>query len=358
MNKRTALFAQHQADDARIVPFAGWDMPLHYGSQVAEHNVVRTGAGMFDVSHMTVLDVAGPASEDNLRRWVANDVARLEQPGDALYGAMLNECAGVVDDLIVYRADDGFRMVTNAGTRDKVLAWLDANSEGEVVVNERALSIIAVQGPDAIARFTTATGIRWASDLKPFTARDHGTWFVARTGYTGESGVEVILPDDDAQELWRALRAVDVAPVGLGARDTLRLEAGLNLYGQDMDDDVNPLEANMGWTIRWRPEERAFIGRPVLENVRNEGANRDLVGIVLDARGVMRTGQVVRTSRGDGVVTSGIFSPTLGYSIALARLPAGVRGNVEVIIRDKPVPAYTVKVPFVRYGKRVFKRDE
>jgi aminomethyltransferase len=351
---RTALHDAHVTAGGRMVDFAGWRMPLHYGSQIAEHHAVRGSAGVFDVSHMTIIDLGGDGALPLLRRLVANDVARLDGPGKALYGVLLNESGGVIDDLIVYRRDVGYRVVANAGTRTKVLDWLAArNDEGaDVVVAE--LAMLAVQGPEAIARFEGASGWVDVADIASFHAAELGGWMVARTGYTGEDGVEVILPGEDAVSLWQRLLDAGVVPAGLGARDTLRLEAGLNLYGQDMDESVSPLEANLAWTIAWKPDDRRFIGREALERQRADGVPSRLTGLVLEERGVLRHGTRVETDAGDGVVTSGIFSPTLGYSIALARLPRTARGECRVELRGQLKPARIVKPPFVRHGRKVF----
>ncbi len=337
-----------------MVAFAGWEMPLHYGSQIAEHKAVRGGAGMFDVSHMTVVDVGGVAARAFLRRLLANDVAKLSAPGEALYGVMLNHHGGIIDDLIVYRLQGGFRMVVNASTRDKVLSWLrQENAEG-AAIEERDLAMVAVQGPDAIARFEAASGWRDVADIAPFRLVERDGWMLARTGYTGEDGVEAVLPSDDAVTLWSALAEVGVQPAGLGARDTLRLEAGLNLYGQDMDESTSPLVSNLAWTVAWKPEDRAFVGREALADERARGPATKLAGLVLESRGVLRHGQQVRTDAGDGVITSGIFSPTLGYSIALARLPRAAAGSAEVEVRGDWKRVRVVKPPFVRNGEKVF----
>ena len=319
--RRTPLYAAHVAAGARLVPFAGWEMPVHYGSQLAEHHAVRAGAGMFDVSHMAIIDLAGAGCREFLQRLVANDVDRLTHPGKALYGVLLNEAGGVIDDLIVYRRSMGYRIVSNAGTRARVLPWLAAHNREGLEILERDLAMIAVQGPQALERFAAVTGIAGLDGLSSFNALEQDEWMVARTGYTGEDGVEVMLPGAAARSLWDDLAAAGVSPVGLAARDTLRLEAGLNLYGQDMDETTSPLVANLGWTIAWEPGTRDFIGRKALEALRGAGVQERLTGLVMEARGVLRHGQRVRTAVGDGIITSGIFSPTLGYSIALARVP-------------------------------------
>ena len=350
MNKRTALFDEHVAAGARMVEFAGWDMPLTYGSQVAEHHAVRNAAGVFDVSHMTVVDIAGSGALAFLRRLLAGDAARLVDPGQAMYTVLLNEAAGIIDDLIAYRLQDGYRLVVNAATRGKVLAWLRGHAAGEVAIAERQLAMLAVQGPAAMQTFARVADLSGLASLARFHAAHAGDWMIARTGYTGEDGVEVMLPNDQAPALWRELVAAGVAQAGLGARDTLRLEAGLNLYGMDMDEHTSPLAANLGWTVHWRPDDRDFIGRRALAAERAAGPAARLAGLALAVKGVMRHGQRVLTSAGEGVVTSGIFSPTLGYSIALARLPVAAAGEVEVLVRDRPRPAGIVRPPFFRRG--------
>ncbi len=361
MTQQTVLNAAHRALGARMVDFGGWDMPLHYGSQVEEHHQVRRDAGMFDVSHMTVVDLTGPRVREFLRRLVANSVDKLQKPGKALYTTMLNAQGGVIDDLIVYfMSEDWFRLVVNAATRDKDLAWISAQAQAfDVAVRERPeFGMVAVQGPNAREK---VIGLLREEDRAPvsklvrFSAREARTdggiaVFVARTGYTGEDGFEVVVPEADAEAFWNALLAAGVKPAGLGARDTLRLEAGMNLYGQDMDETVSPYEAALGWTVAL-DEGRDFVGRGVLERQHADGAPRQMIGIVMDEKGVLRHGQKVLTDNGIGEVLSGTFSPTLGKAIAFARVPAGAPGAVRVDIRGKEVPVRVVKVPFVRDGK-------
>ena len=353
--RRTALYELHVAAKARMVPFAGWSMPLNYGSQIAEHHEIRRAAGMFDVSHMTIIDLTGTGARELLARLFANDVDKAA-PGRAVYGVLLNGTGGIIDDVIVYGRDSGYRVVSNAATREKVLDWLGVHAvEYDVEVNERLdLALIAVQGPNALRTFSAATAMDVA-DLRAFSARELNGWMVARTGYTGEDGVEVALPNDQAGALWQRLSNAGVAPAGLAARDTLRLEAGLLLYGQDMDETTSPLESNLGWTVAWDPSERDFVGREALERQRSRGPERVLRGVVLTGRGVIRNGQQVETNAGDGTVTSGIFSPTLGYSIGFARLPRGATGDCLIEIRRSDIPGRIVRPPFVRQGKQVFK---
>jgi len=357
MGQRTPLYDQHLALGAKMVAFGGWDMPLHYGSQVEEHHQVRRDCGVFDVSHMTVVDVAGDQASAYLQHLLANDVARLKSPGRALYSAMLNERGGVIDDLIVYLTDWGYRLVVNASTRDKDLAWMQAQAaDFAVEINERPqLAMLAIQGPHARARTAELVSQARATliqELKPFQGLAEGDWFIGRTGYTGEDGLEIILPAEQAPDFLSELVGAGIPPIGLGARDTLRLEAGLNLYGQDMTEEVSPLAANMGWTVAWEPAERDFVGRAALEQQRAEGDLPKLVGLVLEERGVLRAHQVVRVNGvGDGEITSGSFSPTLGKSIALARVPAGTAERAEVEIRGKWYPVRVVQPTFVRHGK-------
>ena len=358
MTRATVLNPVHREMGARMVPFGGWDMPLHYGSQIGEHHAVRRDAGMFDVSHMLVLDLEGAGASGFLRHLLANDVARLSTPGKALYSCMLNPDGGVIDDLIVYFvADRHYRMVVNAATADTDLEWIEhhADGSGVEISARRDLAMIAVQGPRArsTALPLLPPGLQQpAADLTPFSSCNDGGWFVARTGYTGEDGFEIMVPADEAARLWRELAAAGVAPCGLGARDTLRLEAGMNLYGTDMDAGVSPLESGLAWTVAFEPAERDFIGRAALEALRAAGGLRRFVGVVLEGRGVLRTHQPLSCGTGQvGEITSGGFSPTLERSIALARIAPGEIADLQVEIRGKRLPVRVVKPPFVRHGK-------
>ncbi len=355
MAKRTPLYEAHVAAGAKIVDFAGWEMPINYGSQIEEHHKVRKDAGMFDVSHMRAVDVAGKDAQAYLRRLIANDVAKLVLPGKALYSCMLKEDGGVIDDLIVYFfTPTRYRVVVNAGTAEKDLAWMKTQAVGfEVTVVDRPeLAMIAVQGPNARERFWAAFPVGRAPTLllQPFQATEWDGWLVARTGYTGEDGFEITLPAAQAVAVWDKLKAVGVAPIGLGARDTLRLEAGMNLYGLDMDESQNPLESGLTWTIDLKDAGRDFIGRKALEAMKPA---RQLKGLLLLDRGVLRSHQKVVTAQGEGETTSGSFAPTLNQSIALARVPVGVNigDTVEVEIRDKRLKAKVVKPTFARHGK-------
>ena len=360
MGKRTPLYDRHLAAGARMVDFGGWDMPLHYGSQIEEHHQVRRDAGMFDVSHMAVVDITGLDAKPWLQRLLANDVARLGEIGRALYSAMLNIDGGILDDLIVYRTEDGYRLVLNAGTRDKDLAWMQQQVDGAAVtLTERTeLAMLAVQGPRArelCASVLSESRAALISILKPFEGQPEGTWFIARTGYTGEDGLEIMLPADEVAELWQALLDAGCQPCGLGARDTLRLEAGLNLYGADIDERTSPLAANMGWTIAWQPVDREFIGRQALEAQRQAGDQPKQVGLVLNERAVLRAHQtVIVDGVGEGEITSGSFSPTLGCSIALARVPAATGSTARVDIRGRQLDVRVIRPGFVRNGKPIF----
>ena len=358
MTRHTPLFDLHHKLGARMVDFGGWDMPLQYGSQIAEHHAVRRGAGVFDVSHMCIADLTGARVRPFLQRLLANDVGKLKSPGKALYSCMLNETGGVIDDLIVYfLGDSWFRAVVNAGTRDKDLAWIRRHAaDFAVEVRERTdLAMLAVQGPDAragAAGLLSPAGAAGALALEPFFGREIDGWFVARTGYTGEDGFEVMLPAADAERAWRALNSAGVVSCGLGARDTLRLEAGMSLYGSDMDERTNPFESGLAWTVALEPRQRTFIGREALEAIRARGPGRRLVGLLLEGRGVLRSHQrVIVPDAGEGEITSGTFSPTLERSIALARVPAGAAAGVQVDIRGKLQPARIVRPPFVRHGR-------
>ncbi|MCG8671382.1 MAG: glycine cleavage system aminomethyltransferase GcvT [Pseudomonadales bacterium] len=360
MGSKTALYDKHLASNAKIVDFGGWDMPIHYGSQIEEHNAVREAAGMFDVSHMTIVDIAGEGAEDYLRYLLANDVAKLKVVGKALYSGMLNEDGCVIDDLIVYRTADGFRVVVNCATREKDLAWMEKQAANFAVeLQERPdLGIVAIQGPKAIEAVKTvlADQAELISQLGVFFGQPAGDWFIARTGYTGEDGLEIMVPNDAVENFWQQLLDAGVRACGLGARDTLRLEAGMNLYGSDMDETVTPLESAMGWTVAWEPESRDFIGRAALTAQKANGVPHKLVGLVLEERGVLRGHQKVVVAEGEeGEITSGTFSPTLGYSIALARVPASVGSNAKVEIRKKLLDVKVVRPPFVRNGERVYK---
>jgi len=358
MIRKTILNDAHRKLGARMVDFGGWDMPVNYGSQIDEHHVVRNGVGMFDVSHMTVIDIHGPQAKLFLQYLLANDVAKLTRQGKALYSCMLNETAGIIDDLIVYFLDDeNYRLVVNASTREKDLAWIEQQAKAfDVSVSERSqLAMIAVQGPKARQKVCPILPERLglsAAEIKPFSACWFGEWFVGRTGYTGEDGFEIMLPEDKAEGFWNQLLQVGVKPCGLGARDTLRLEAGMNLYGQDMDENQNPLESGLAWTIAWQPSDREFIGRAALDVIKKQGLNSKFVGLLLEEKGVLRGHQPVVLDDGSvGEITSGGYSPTMARSIALARVPASIGETCKIDMRGKLKEATVVKPCFVRQGE-------
>ncbi|MEW4983436.1 MAG: glycine cleavage system aminomethyltransferase GcvT [Cycloclasticus sp.] len=357
MTKKTVLNNAHRELGARMVDFGGWDMPVNYGSQIDEHHDVRKSVGMFDVSHMTVVDVGGAKAKAYLQHLLANDVAKLTRQGKALYSCMLNGEAGIIDDLIVYFLDEkNYRLVVNASTRDKDIAWLEKQAENfDVEINERpTLAMIAVQGPKARQKVCPLLPERLglaAAEINPFSACWHGEWFVGRTGYTGEDGFEIMLPEDRAEGFWKQLLEVGVKPCGLGARDTLRLEAGMNLYGQDMDETKNPLESGLAWTVAWQPAERDFVGRAALEKIKENASSDKFVGLLLEEKGVLRGHQEVVLDDGSrGEITSGGYSPSMERSIALARVPASIGETCKIDIRGKLKNATVVKPCFVRQG--------
>ena len=362
MLKRTALYDTHVAAGARMVDFGGWEMPLHYGSQIEEHHAVRRHAGAFDVSHMRVVDISGPDARAFLRRLLTADIDRRE-PDQAMYSCMLDEQGGVLDDLIVYRRGSDvsrFRAILNAATADRDIEWMrsvasDLGLKADCQPHPE-LAIIALQGPDAPAVLSRARPelAARALPLASFHSTGSDAAFVARTGYTGEDGFEIVVPGAQVVELWRSLLDAGAAACGLGARDTLRLEAGMALYGQDIDQSVSPLESGLAWTVDLGPD-RPFIGRTALEQQQAAGSLRQLLGLKLIDKGVLRAHQAVQTAHGDGQVTSGGFSPTLQISIGLARVPAQVRVGdmVTVQLRGGAASARIVKARFVRHGKEV-----
>ncbi len=376
--QRTPLYQSHVDSEGKLVDFSGWELPIHYGSQIEEHEAVRTDAGMFDVSHMVVVDISGIDSKAWLQKLLANDVDKLKTAGKALYSGMLNEQGGVIDDLIVYLMNaeaTQYRIVSNAATRDKDMAQFQKVAEGfEITLTERPeLAMLAVQGPNAVDKLAQAKP-SWAetlSGLKPFVGADLSDiegqdWFVARTGYTGEDGVEVIMHGDDAPAFFELLKQNDIKPAGLGARDTLRMEAGMNLYGHDMDETISPYECNMGWTLALK-DERDFVGREALISKRKQSKEDHTamkqVGLLMTSRGVLREGMEVTINQGSdneqtGVITSGTFSPSLKNSIAIARVPASLSDDdtVQIDLRGKGkfVDVRVLKLPFVRNGQQQF----
>lgn len=358
MINKTPLHGNHMALGAKMVDFHGWDMPLHYGSQINEHHVVRNDAGVFDVSHMTIVDILGAGGRQFLRNLLTNDVDVLSHNGRALYSCMCNEHGGIIDDLIVYqRASDNYRVILNSATREKDIHWIREKSQGFTVglQERRELAMLAVQGPKAIEKTLTVltpAQIDAISTLTHFECVDVDNWFFARTGYTGEDGFEIVLPQEQISELWNDLLQAGVKPCGLAARDTLRLESGMMLYGQDMDETTTPLESGLAWTVKWEPQDRTFIGMGALISQKQSGIKRKLVGLTLLDKGIMRSGQkVLVQGHGEGMITSGGYSPTLEKSIALARVPVETGDEVLVDIRGKLIPAKVGKPRFVKQGK-------
>ena len=364
--KRTILFETHKNAGAKLVDFGGWEMPVNYGSQIEEHLATRTNCGIFDVSHMAAVDVIGKDAKSFLEKVVANNVNKLKNNGQALYGCLLNEHAGVIDDLIVYRLDPNYRLVINAATAHTDLEWLtkQASAFGDVKLIPRRADLnnsqnpqgmIAVQGPNALNLIKQAIPelANAASELKVFHAAcvetSLGEIMIARTGYTGEDGAELLIPLANTAKAWDLLVNAGAQPAGLGARDTLRLEAGMNLYGQDMNEQTSPLDVGLSWTID-RSTDRDFIGRSALEKTPQQFV---FMGLILQDKGVLRAHQIVKSTKGQGEITSGTFSPSLQKSIALAKLPINseVGDIVQVVIRDKELNAIVVKAPFVRHGK-------
>ena len=356
MGKKTPLFEKHESLGAKIVDFGGWDMPIHYGSQIEEHHAVRRDAGVFDVSHMTVVELHGADALPYLGWLLANDIGRVKNPGQAMYSAMLNETGGVLDDLIVYATGDPYLVVVNCASREKDLAWMRRVAEAYrcEVVERPEFAILAIQGPEAIGKVKSILGTEQAAlieGLKAFQGGWCDGWFIARTGYTGEKGLEIILPEDQAESFWDSLLEAGIRPIGLGARDTLRLEAGMNLYGNDMDESVTPLESNMESTVFL--EGRDFIG---VDALRKQTNHDELVGLVMAGKGILRAHYPVFSEGAPvGEITSGAFSPTLEKSIALARVSA-TSSNMTVEIRGKMQAVECVTPPFVRNGKQVYKQ--
>jgi len=357
MGLRTPLYDMHLALGAKMVDFNGWDMPLHYGSQVEEHHHVRKECGVFDISHMSIFDIQGTQAQAFLQHLLSNDVALLNAVGRAQHSLLLNEQGGIIDDAMVFRTDTGYRLVSNALTRERVQLWLEQHAQNFAcsVLWRNDLCLFSIQGPLARQRLASILSSSRANLIQTLEHHDaviDGDWLISCTGYTGEDGIEIMLPAKQAIDFINELVGAGISPIGIGARDTLRLEAGFNLYGFDTNEQVSPLTANMSELICWQPESRDFIGRNVLQAQRDNGITEKLVGLVLEERGVLRAGQPVRINdQITGVITSGSFSPTLGKAIALARVPMDTGDRGEVEIRHKWFPVRIVKPRFVRDGK-------
>ena len=374
--RRTALFEAARAAGGRLVPFAGWEMAVQFSGLVAEHQAVRGGCGLFDISHMGVLRLRGDGAKDALQALVPTDLFRIG-PGEACYTVLLNEAGGIRDDLIVYdqgrvardqasgATTDALLVVINAACAEADTAWIRAQLEpmGIEVSDPKGEGVLlALQGPDAANRLEALSGVSLAG-LPRFGHRQlrlAGTaqgaaagaeLFVGRTGYTGEDGFELLLDREAGLALWQQLLDEGVVPCGLGARDTLRLEAAMHLYGSEMDASTSPLEAGLGWLVHLEMP-KPFIGREVLERQSAEGVTRKLVGLKLEGRAIARHGYpVLRDGQSVGVITSGTWSPTLGEAIALAYVPsdaAKLGTELAVEIRGKAAPALVVKRPFYR----------
>ncbi|MGH1426978.1 MAG: glycine cleavage system aminomethyltransferase GcvT [Arenicella sp.] len=358
--QQTPLLSEHLHLGARVVDFGGWALPVNYGSQVDEHHAVRNDAGMFDVSHMTVSDVTGTDTIPFLQYLLANDINKANSnDGKALYSCMLNEQGGVIDDLIVYRLNDQHcRLVTNAATNEKDMAWITQQAtDFSVTFKEQpSLALIAVQGPNAITKVaqTFPNYAELTLSLKRFQGsfvsneHDEHTPFIGRTGYTGEDGVEIILPAADAAQQWQALINAGIQPCGLGARDTLRLEAGMALYGNDLDENHTPIESGLKWTVSLN--ERDFIGKTSLL----QEPKFKMIGLILEDRGVLRGHQpVIFNEVSVGEITSGTFSPTLEKSIAIARINADTAAEtgdvIHVEVRNKRLQCRVSKYPFISF---------
>lgn len=352
--KKTALYDEHIKANAKIINFFNWSMPINYGSQLKEHNYVRNDAGMFDVSHMSIVDLKGRVSYDFLRYLLANDIAKINK-NKSLYSVMLNASGGIIDDLIIYCiADNHYRMVINAACSEKDLNWINTNAKDFQVdidpLNDYA--IIAVQGPNAVDKtIKAAPKLKAAKNLTKFSNIIIDDIFIARIGYTGEDGFEIMLKNNPALSLWKQLLKVGIKPCGLGARDTLRLEAGFNLYGNEMNEQTTPLETNLIWSVDFKDNNRKFIGKESLKKQLKLGVKNQLKGMILTTKGVLRNNQEVFTNKGIGKVTSGSFSPTLNKAIAFVSVPTAADSAVEVKLRAEKVKAKLIKMPFYKNGK-------
>jgi len=358
----TPLHGEHVALGARLVPFAGWEMPVQYAGIVEEHNAVRGAAGMFDVSHMGRFEVHGPDAGRFLRYVSTWDVTSLA-PGAGHYAAACREDGGILDDVYVFRLEDErWLIVVNASNAPKMRDWMAghvAQFDARLVDRYHSTAMIAVQGPEALARLDAVVGADLVRSLKPRRCGETDwkghTLFASRTGYTGEDGLELVIDARGGPALWRALLEAGVTPCGLGARDTLRLEAALALYGNDIDEDTNPFEIGLDWVVTL-DDGANFLGRGALVAARDRGAGRQLVCLRALGRGIMRHGHAIRNGgAGVGVVTSGGFSPTLGVSIGLGFVPptrADVGGRLEVDVRGKALPVEVVQRPFYKRPRK------
>ena len=352
MNK-TPLHNAHIQLGAKMVNFSNWEMPISYSSLIKEHNAVRNAAGIFDVSHMSVFDFDGGNQIAFFKKIFANDIKKIYKDNKAIYGALLNEEGGILDDLIIYHANNKFRLVSNCSTREQNKQWLEKHAvEFGVKVMERSdMGILAIQGPNALKKILEIKEIdAQVNTLQSFGCMFEGDKLYARTGYTGEDGLELIVPTQDINHLWDQALELGCTPIGLGARDTLRLEAGLNLYGNDMTINNHPYESNLGWTIDMSDKNREFIGKNALLSI-DQSKSQKIVGIILQDKGVLRSGYEITHEQGKGVVLSGSYSPTLQSSIGLARVDQGYKENGKVMIRNKVLNIDFVSPRFLGQGK-------
>ena len=352
MNK-TPLNKSHIELGAKMVNFSNWEMPISYSSLIEEHNAVRSTVGIFDVSHMSVFDFDGDNQVAFFEKIFANDIKKIYKDNKAIYGALLNEEGGILDDLIIYHANNKFRLVSNCSTREQNRQWFEKHAvEFGVKVMERSdMGILAIQGPDALNKILKIKEIdNQVNTLQSFGCMFEGDKLYARTGYTGEDGLELIVPTKDINHLWDQALELGCTPIGLGARDTLRLEAGLNLYGNDMTINNHPYESNMGWTIDMSDESREFIGKDALLSI-DQSKSQKIVGIILQDKGILRSGYEITHEQGKGEVLSGSYSPTLQSSIGLARVDQGYKENGKVMIRNKLLNIDFVSPRFLGQGK-------
>ncbi|HLL38899.1 MAG TPA: glycine cleavage system aminomethyltransferase GcvT [Rubrobacteraceae bacterium] len=355
--RRTPLYEEHKTLGARLVDFAGWEMPVQYEGIKAEHEAVRKEAGLFDVSHMGEVVFRGPQAEEAAQRLVTRDVSRLAV-GQAGYAAVCLPSGGTVDDVLVYRTPDDFLIVVNASNREKDVAHFEENVKDldvEVVDDSDDWALLALQGPRAVELLQPFT----QTELSPIkyyryeVGEVEGAYaIISRTGYTGEDGFELFVRPDDAPLIWRKLIDAGAAPVGLGARDTLRLEAGMCLYGNELDAETTPLEAGIGFAVHL-DKEQEFLGKEALRREKEEGLRKKLVGFKVEGRGIARHDYPVAVDGETvGSVTSGTLSPTLNEAIGLALVAPEVEDEFEVVIRDRPVAARTVPLPFYKRDKK------
>jgi glycine cleavage system T protein (aminomethyltransferase) len=354
--RRTPLYEEHNALGARLVGFSGWEMPVQYEGIKAEHQAVRRAVGLFDVSHMGEAVFRGPDAEEAVQRLVTRDVSRLET-GQAGYSAVCYEDGGTVDDVLAYRRPEDFLVVVNAANREKDLDHFRENTgdlDVEVADESDDWALLALQGPQAVGLLQNLTDAD-LSNLKYYRFLEGevaGTKaMISRTGYTGEDGFEIYLSPDDAPRVWRELLEAGATPAGLGARDTLRLEAGMCLYGNELDPETTPLEAGIGFAVHL-DKEQEFIGQEALIREKEEGLRKKLVGFEVEGRGIARHDHPVKVEDETvGRVTSGTLSPTLNKAIGLALVSLGVEDRFEVVIRERPVEAHTVQLPFYKREK-------